>query len=165
MADAYRIKIKVADRELEIQGDKEYVEKKLAEFHDKLFADWEKVLHSSINRVEFTDSKSAELHNIDVKDLIEFYRTKLPKDFNETVLTFGYYLHQIKGLNNFNQKDILRCFQLTNVPVPTNISQHLHQLVKKHMVILGSRIGNFKLTADGKKFVEHLPEASLRRNF
>jgi hypothetical protein len=150
----YRIRIKIGEVEIEAEGDKEFVEKQIEEFKNEIpeiakdIPAKEKTVNSE------TPKEKVELEGL---SLAEFYKRKQPKDHNETVVVFAYWLTKKKGKEEFKTKEISACFDEARIPSPKNITQHISAVAsgkKKPYLTAGSEKGWYKLTLSGEDFVE-----------
>lgn len=149
----YRIKIKQGEIEIEVDGDKEFVEKHIEEFKKELpriakeLPSKEKIVSPEI------PEKESELEKL---SLVEFYKQKDPKNHNETVVVFAYWLTKKEGKGEFKTKEISNLYSKAGVPKPKNVTQHLKNVssAKKAYLMKGSKKGLWKLTITGEEFVE-----------
>jgi len=149
----YRIRIKHGEVEIEAEGDKEFVEKHIEEFKKEIpkitkeLPPKEKLITSEIPK------KKVELEAL---SLAEFYKQKQPKDHNETVVVFAYWLAKNKGQEEFQTKDISACYDEAKIPKPKNVTQHISVMTsgRKAYLTAGFQKGRYKLTLTGEEFVE-----------
>jgi hypothetical protein len=135
MSDStYRIKYKKADFEVEIQGDKKWVEDKFKE------------LTSLKPQEEGQKDKSLSSLSNMTTSLVEFYDSKgAPKGNPEITLVFAYWLLKHDNINNFTAKDIDECYNQTKVCKPRNINDVLDSNIQKRL------FGEGREKKDGKK--------------
>ena len=152
----YRIRIKQDAIEIEVEGDKEFVERHIEEFKKVL----PKIAKELPTKEVLEIPKGEALEGL---SLAEFYKKKQPKDYNETVVVFAYWLAKKKGQEEFKPKDILACFDEARITKPKNIRQHIGTVASGKTAFLtsGSKKGYYKLTLTGEEFVEkELPHKS-----
>lgn len=145
MAENYRFRFKQGEVEFEIEGDKEFVEK-----HIKVFE--KEMPKIPKDRVE-----------LETFSLVEFYKLKQPKDHNETVVVFAYWLTKKDQQEEFKPRDITACYDGAKIPLPKNVQQHVSAMAsgKKAYLTAGTKNGWYKLTLTGEDFVEkELPRKS-----
>jgi len=157
---SYRIRIKVGEVEIEVEGDREFVEKHIREF---------KRYRLEIVRglgekgtISEVPNKKLELEGL---SLAEFYKQKQPKDHDENVTVFAYWLTKKENREEFHVKDIRNCYKETKVPEPKNIYRNISAVVGpiRAYLVKGSRKGFYKLTRTGEEFVEgELPRQGER---
>jgi len=143
----YRIRIKLGEVEIEAEGDKEFVEKHIEEFKKEM----PKIAKEKIVTPE-TPKEEVEMKKI---SLAEFYKQKNPKTNVEVALTVAYYLlfHDRKG--EVTNKEIKEATDKIGFKI-TNIAHTLKEAAKgkKAYLIKGSKRGSWKITGEGKRFVE-----------
>jgi hypothetical protein len=152
----YRIRIKLGEIEIEAEGDKEFVEKHIEEFRKEMpkiskeLPSKEKPILPEIPREE------VELEHLSIS---EFYKQRQPKDNNETVVVFAYWLTKKERKEEFKTVEISACFSNAGVPKPRNVTQHMKMASsgKKAFLMKGSKKGLWKLTITGEKFIEERP--------
>jgi len=152
----YRIRIKQDAIEIEVEGDKEFVEKHIEEFKKVLPEIAKELPPKKVLEVP----KGGALEGL---SLAEFYKQKRPKDHNETVVVFAYWLTKKKGQEEVKTSDIGACFDEARIPKPKNVRQHIRIMAsgKKACLTAGSQKGWYKLTLTGEEFVEkELPPKS-----
>ncbi|MDY6985710.1 MAG: hypothetical protein SVE93_04825 [Candidatus Thermoplasmatota archaeon] len=157
----HRIRIKRGEVEIEVEGDKEFVEKHIEEFKKEI-PNIAKEL-SPKEKLIPPQEVSPEENELEGLSLAEFYKQKQPKDFNETAVVFAYWLTKKEGKEEFKASDIGACYDEVRMPKPKNITQHILALAsgKKAQLAKGSKKGYYKLTSTGKDFVKkELPRKS-----
>jgi len=88
--------------------------------------------------------------------LAEFYKQKQPKDHNETIVVFAYWLTKREKQQEFTPKDIETCYSQIAIAKPANIPQYMKTLAggKKAYLMRGDGRGRYKLSMTGDEFVE-----------
>ena len=138
----YMIKIKEGNYEFEIQGDKDFVEKYFEKLKEEFFS----------NRF----SESEELKRMEQQSSSEFYKIKQPKNHNEIILVIAYWILNKENIEEFQStKDILKFYDEIKLKKPSNIHQHISELKKEGLIMIGSDSGGYKLTLQGIEFVEN----------
>lgn len=156
----YKIRIKIGEDEIEAQGDKEFVEKHVEEFKKKMPKIAKELPRDEKIATPETPKEKVELEGL---SLAEFYKQKQPKDHNEEVVVFAYWLTKKEKREEFEPKDIGSCYNEISLPKPTNIPLTMKTLAggKKAYFIRGDKRGQYKLSMTGKEFVEkELPRKS-----
>lgn len=148
----YRIRIKNGEVEIEAEGDKEFVEKHVKELREEM-PKFAKELPPKENSSAPEIPRENELEEL---SLAEFYKQKQPKDHNETVVVFAYWLTNKEKKKEFKTKDITACYDNARIRKPSNTSQHVKNVSggKKALLTTGSKKGYYKLTLSGEEFVE-----------
>jgi len=111
----YRIKYKKGDFELEVQGDKAWVEAKFKELAE-----------SEAIQKPIVISPETKTSGLPVS-LAEFVKSKgNPDQHGDLVAIFGYWLIHKENFKSFNSKDIKKCYDDTRISESTNTSQYLN---------------------------------------
>lgn len=140
--------------------DKEFVEKHIEEFKKERPEIAKELPSKEKTAIPETQKEKVELEG---RSLAEFYKQKNPKDHNETVVVFAYWLTKNGEKEEFKAKDIIDCYDETRISKPTNVSQHIRAVSsgRKAYLTAGSENGRYKLTLSGEDFVEkELPRKS-----
>lgn len=156
----YRIRIKFGEVEIEAEGDKEFVEKHIEEFKKEMPKIAKELPPKEKTVTSETQKERVELEGL---SLAEFYKQKQPRDHNETVVVFAYWLTKKEKKGEFKTKDITACYDGARIPKPKNATQHVQAVAsgKKAQLTAGSKRGYYKLTLTGEDFVEkELPRKS-----
>lgn len=154
----YRIRIKLGEVEIEAEGDKEFVEKHIGEFKKEM-----PQVAKGLPSKEVTPEIPREKLELERLSLAEFYKQKIPRDYNETAVVFAYWLTKKEKKEEFKTKDISACYDKVKITKPKNESQHVRWEAsgKKARLTAGSKKGYYKLTLTGEGFVEkELPRKS-----
>ncbi|PNR87541.1 hypothetical protein X925_08890 [Petrotoga sp. 9T1HF07.CasAA.8.2] len=146
----YRVRIKNGEVEIEAEGDKEFVEKHIKELKEEVL----KFAKESPPKENSSTPEISTENELEKLSLVEFYKQKQPKDHNETVLVFAYWLTKRKKKEEFKTKDITACYDEVRIRKPKNTSQNVQNGVKKALLTIGSENSYYKLTLSGEEFVE-----------
>jgi hypothetical protein len=155
---SYRLRIKLGEVEIEAEGDKEFIEKHIGEFRKKM---------PKVDKQLLPDKKadiSETQGDIEKFSLAEFYKTKKPKKDVEVVATVGYYLTFHDKKDEFANKDIKNATNQIGHKI-ANIAHTLKKAAKgkKAYLVKGDKRGSWKITTEGKRFVENeLPRKSVK---
>lgn len=84
-----------------------------------------------------------------IETISNFEKLKL----EEQIIVFGYHIQQNEKLSNFNHKIIQQCFELSDLPSPTNIISRLQKLETKHWLVKNN--GGYRLERTTLKSLEH----------
>jgi hypothetical protein len=142
-----RIKYRKGDFEVEIEGDKSWVE---AEFREL---------------TEFEPTKpptaASPVTSIPLpqESLADFMKSmESPTKHNAIVVLFGYWLFHKGGQNSFNLKDIEKCCDETRMVESSNTSQYMNdaedQGYFKRLDEKKDNLTAWTITTDGDKFVD-----------
>ncbi|MEM0314371.1 MAG: hypothetical protein QXQ41_07485, partial [Candidatus Bathyarchaeia archaeon] len=104
----YKIRYRKGDLEIELQGDKEWVENKFKDFiGEKIF--------EPIALVAGTKTL--------LDSLVEFLKSKGdPKEHIDRILVFSYWLFYKENIKSYNVDDIAKCYDETRITKPANIN-------------------------------------------
>ncbi|MDP3012902.1 MAG: nucleotidyl transferase AbiEii/AbiGii toxin family protein, partial [Candidatus Subteraquimicrobiales bacterium] len=149
----YSIRYKRGDLEIEVQGDKAFVEGKFKELLD--------MKPEIVQKETYVPPPEQSLSEGGKKiSLAEFLGTKNPKSHGDKILTFGYFLEKNRGYSAFNLNDIEACYKEARLPKTKNFSTYITQLIRDgYLVDAEEKKDNKKaweLTAGGLKYVEEL---------
>lgn len=141
----YRLKYVKGDFEVELQGDKEWVEKKFYELTNR-------------TPVEQVDEKTPEEVELP-KTLAEFLNLKGDQKTHPSMIAiFAYWLKEAESIESFNVKDLEDCYKRTGKTKPRNISDAINYNVKKHIFSEQENtkegLKSWKITREGKEFVD-----------
>lgn len=145
-AVTYRLKLKKGDFEVEVQGDKEWVESKF----EKL----------TTEQISIAGIKKAELRGMP-QTLGEFLDQRgNPQKHTEVVAVFAYWLFKVENMESFNVKDIVNCYDKTRKAKPSNPNQIINTNVASHLFAeAGEKKEGYKawvITRTGEEYVEKM---------
>lgn len=150
----YVMRYKKGDFEIEVHGDKEFVEQKFKELLELKMATKEEI--APITKPIGEGKKSA---------LTEFLVSKgADITHGDRILIFGYYLDKFENQQIFNIKDISDCYRKTRTQPTKNFSQYIAGLVRQGYLMDApqKKDGNkaWQLTTKGMEYVEDLEKQS-----
>jgi hypothetical protein len=142
----YKIRYKKGDFELEIQGDKEWVEQKLKELTE-----------SEMVASEVLTSKTKTISG----SLVEFLKSKgNPRSHTDKATIFSYWLFHKEKMNCYNIDDIEKCYDEARITKPKNITDVMNKIQKKGYVKPVPKEKNGKkawiITQTGEEYVEKM---------
>ncbi|HEX69385.1 MAG TPA: hypothetical protein ENG10_03720 [Candidatus Bathyarchaeota archaeon] len=139
----YKIKYRKGDFEIELQGDKEWVERKFQEF-----IEGKAVTVTAIRAKELPDS------------LVEFLRNKgTPRKHTDIAIIFSYWLFHRENMQAYNIDDIAKCYDEARIKMPKNLTDTMNKLQKKGYVKpVGEKDGKkaWIITQSGEEYVEQM---------
>lgn len=145
----YVLRYKKGDIEIEVQGDKAFVEEKFKELLNLGGQAAEKREKAPAEQITQTEKSMS---------LSEFMKRRNPKSHGDKILVFGYYLEKIKGYESFNLDDIEKCYQDARLPKTKNFSLYITRLIRKGYLMDSEQKKDnkkaWKLTKDGIDYVE-----------
>jgi hypothetical protein len=145
-AHEYRIKVRKGNFEVEVQGDREWVEGKFKE----LTTNKE---HASLGIGAATESMPGTLGEfLDLKEN--------PSKHTDSMAVFAYWLYKVEKMNSFNVKDIVDCYDKTRKAKPSNPNQIINQDVARHIFAEASEekdgLKAWIITRTGEEYVEQM---------
>lgn len=149
----YLMRYKKGELEIEVQGDKAFVEEK---FKELLELKQEKL------QKETTSPPPIQISSETGKKMsvAEFLKSKNPKGHDDKILVFGYFVEKVERSSSFNVDDIKRCYLQAKTPVTKNIPTYTALLTKKSYIMDASEKKDNKkawvLTTSGENYVETL---------
>lgn len=148
----YSIRYRRGDLEIEVQGDKNFVETNFKELLE-LKRPVEAKQPIITGEVQLTDAGKKY-------SLAEFLKTKDAKNHGDKILVFAYYLQEYENISSFNLDDIEQCYMKVKVPKTTNFSPYFTQLVSKGYIMDATEKKDNKkswtLTNSGDEYVGSL---------
>lgn len=150
----YRVRFREGERELEVEGDKKYIDFMMKRFG---FLD------------DSSKASSKKESNISVKEHTsptklspaEFILQYQLKKHTDIVIAFGYYLEKNRGLDKFTPGDITNCYYEAKME-PSNTSQMIIQNIKRGFFMPSKQGKNnqkgskfYTVTQSGIRYVEH----------
>lgn len=151
----YSIKYRKGDLEIEVQGDKTFVEGKFNELLalKPILPSKESAVSSPIQVTNESSKKTS---------LAEFLKTKNPKSHGDKILAFGYFLEKFRDYSSFNLNDIDTCYKEARIPKTKNFPHYIAQLIRDgYLMDAEEKKDNKKawiLTDSGLKYVENLSQ-------
>lgn len=142
----YRIRVKQGDFEMEVQGDKDWVEGKFKELSTK---------EAIISLQKEVGAKGMP------GTLGEFLDQKgNPSKHTDSVAVFAYWLFKVEKMATFNVQDILECYDKTRKAKPSNVNQIINQNVASHVFAEASEkkdgLKAWVITRTGEEYVEQM---------
>ena len=162
--EIYHIKVKDGSTEVEVSGDKRFVNKIFKNLKDVLSKDVRKPRVGRRGRKPKKIKKVFKKDRINLKqfDLKGLFEKKIPKRENQRVLLLGYYANKIEGKREFRGMDLEKLYKDLNLEVPDNITYFLRKMSedKKGLLTHGRKNGRYKITDKGIDFIhEKIPTA------
>ena len=142
----YRIRVRRGDSEVEVEGDKQWVEDKFKELITE----------------KSSASAAVETKTENMPDsLVEFLETKgNPQKHTQLVTVFAYWLLKAEMMETFNVRDIISCYDKTRRVKPSNANQIINTNVRYNLLAQASdkKEGYMAwfLTHTGEQFVENM---------
>ena len=142
----YKIKLKKGDFELEVQGDKLWVESKFKEL--------------TTEEISIPGAREAIPRGMP-ETLGEFLDQKgNPQKHTEVVAVFAYWLFKVEKMESFNVKDIVECYNKTRKTKPSNPNQIINTNVASYLFAEAEeKKDGYKawvITRTGEEYVEKM---------
>lgn len=142
----YRIRVRRGDSEIEVEGDKQWVEDKIKELtSEKTYTPVpvETALQGMPN------------------SLVEFLEVKgNPQKHTELITAFAYWLLKAEKTETFNVRDIISCYEKTRRSKPSNANQIINSNVRYGLFAPATdkKEGyiTWFLTRKGEQFIENM---------
>jgi len=142
----YRLKYRKGDFEVDVQGDKTWVENKFK---------------------ELTEGKLIGLEELPPEtkglptSLVEFIRAKgNPSKHPDITIVFSYWLHKKEEMSSYNVDDIEKCYDETRISKPKNIGDLMNRVQGKGYLMPASEKKEGKkawvITRTGEEYVEQM---------
>lgn len=162
----YSFGLKIGDRELQLGGDKIFVEtqmeKWLALFEGKIPAS---VLHDYVPNPAAAPAPRVPGHSGTVQSqrklpsIAEFIKTKGPKEISDMVLVIGLYMERFQQKNLFTRSELMQTQIFAKLgKTEEDVQKTLVELVDKNMLsetaTMGSSEMGYSLTFSGEQVVK-----------
>jgi len=146
MVDVYRIRIKKGDIEVEVEGDKEFVEKHLENLKKEL---------QKFPLIEHSHEESKIIESQKKPYIKEFIKEKKPSGALKIAVTLAYYLTKYEGKKTFTQEDIKKAWIASGQKIPKKIWQAVIDGKNRYQWFEEVSRGEYKLSPHGVYFVEN----------
>jgi len=148
----YSIKYKDGDSEIEVHGDKDFVESKFKEFLElKKPAE----VQHPIQKDEVSKTPPEKKYS-----LAEYLKTKDDKSHSDKILIFAFYLEEYENMSSFSLNDIEQCYKKVRIPKTKNFSPYIRQITHNGYITEASEKKDSKkawtLTQNGIDYVKSL---------
>jgi len=146
----YRIRYRKGDFELEVQGDREFVEKKFQELTEK------EIIPLKMRQTE----KGLERGIVALPEsAVELLRLKgNPKSHVDISIVFSYWLFKKRGMDSFNVVDIEECYNEARLKKPANTADVMNRNQRKGYLVPAKEkkdnLKAWKITPSGEEYVE-----------
>lgn len=154
----YRVRIKLGEVEIEVEGDEEFVEKHVEEFRKEMpkiakeLPPKERVIPPEIQK------EKVELGKL---SLAEFYKQKQPRDDIEVAIVIAYYLISFEEREEFTNQEIKEEANKLGYKLSNPADTLKRAASGKKAYVRKIEKGKWTLTLEGRNFVEkELPKRS-----
>lgn len=143
----YRIKYKKDDFEIDVQGDKDWVEKKFKELTE-----------GKVVTPKATPTTQVDLTSV---SLVELVRAKgNPSGHTDLAMIFSYWLHHKENMASYNITDIDGCYSAARVTPPSNLTDTMNKNQKKGYLMPASEKKEARkawvITQSGEEYVKQM---------
>lgn len=151
----YRIRYKKGDFEIEVQGERAWVEGKFEELKKDIPPKVPLPSPSGCQAPDPPTMGDATLSG----SLVEFIKAKGdPNKHTDRMVLFAYWLFKKENMSSYNITDIINCYDETRIPKPTNPSDTMNQIQGQGFVTTVKEEKDGKkawiITTTGEKYVE-----------
>lgn len=142
----YRIRVRKGDFEVEVQGDKNWVEEKFKDLTSQEVA---------VSMAEEAAAKGIP------GTLGEFLDQKgNPSKHTDSIAVFAYWLFKVVKIGSFNVRDVIDCYDRTRKAKPSNPNQIINQDVATHIFAEAPEkkdgLKAWVITRTGEEYVEQM---------
>lgn len=149
---SYRIRIKIGDREFEVEGDREFVERNVETLFNKLYQE-----------VTLKETKTTQEEKITFNEFINEKAKIFGKDPDQLsglqkILLIAYYVYKFEEGRDFTYDDVKKYSQEARLSGLANPRQYMSELIRKGFVKEGEvsegKKKTFKILRGGIQYVE-----------
>jgi hypothetical protein len=142
---SYKIRYRKGDFEIELQGDKDWVEEKFKEF-----------IEGKIVELAALTTKAKMLPD----SLVEFLKSKgNPEEHTDRAIVFSYWLFHKENMKSYNIDDIAKCYDEARIAKPANLNDIMNKLQAKGYLKPAGEKDDKKawvITQSGEEYVEKM---------
>ena len=150
---SYKVKLKTGGFELEIEGDREFVESRISDLS------W---LDSIFDKLGASEAFKKEESLVEGKPAFtEFANRVDPKRNWEKFLTIAYYLYRWEN-RDVTYEDIKNFYRKIRWPIPGNIRDVMSNLIKEGYMEEADRLNDRKAFRILQKGIRYIEEAAAR---
>ena len=149
------MRVRVGDKEIEITGPSDYVEKKIAEFVNQA--------PTPQSSTKTPDAPVVPSGTSKAKSPGQFIKSTNPKTDADRVLVAAYFLEKYRNAQNATAAEIRDLIKEAKTPPPVNPSDAINKNIRKGFLMTAGDRDNkmaFVVTTDGEAAVEEMLNAS-----
>ncbi len=158
--NAYGIKFRKGDVEIEIHGDKNFVESKFEELYSKTFGAIVHIKEKEIPQVEAPPKKQEAVETLSPEDVKEYMRMFKVMNNTQRIMVAARYLQEKLNKRSFTLADVKSVYKVMKWGISKNPSSFLQKFrQKKYIYPLPQKKGGkplYVLTEKGVEFTESL---------
>ena len=148
----YRIKVKISNNEIEVEGDKEFVVEKFNELKTE-FLKGKKIISAST--LTKSDSQRKMPSNLNL-----FLKQKNIKNKAEEILCVVFWLFHKENETLIHQTDIEECYKSARFKAPGNIPREIKACVSEGWILVSKEKKESKnaytISAEGEEYIDSL---------
>lgn len=152
---AVTMRVRVGEKEIEISGPSDYVEKKIAEFLAQSPSGGPLQAGGRTPKIEQQAAKP--------KSPAQFFKAANPKTDIDRALVAAYFLEKYRNAQNATAAEIRELIKEAKWPPPINPSDAMNKNIRKGLLMTAGDRDNkiaFVVTSDGEAAVEEMLNAS-----
>ncbi len=146
---AQRVRLKLGDNEIEVEGDEKFVDAQLRKFLEKLGPHLHKVPPTDLPSKIIASTKTQKAGTP-----AEYYRQKMPQGGTETLLVLAKFLEDFRSQTEFTRKDINKL--AAEAKLKDVHAQYFTLAVKQGLLRAGEK-GKYALSISGEDAVLAMP--------
>ncbi len=151
----YRIRVNLTDKEIEVEGDKDFVKEEIKALLEAIKEISLKPPKSTYSE-ETSEIEDVKVQNIGDKPYIkDFIAQKNPSGSLQTAVTLACYLYKYEGKNTFNKDDIKKIWVASGKKPPKKIWQAVIDGKNRYQWFEEVSRGEYKISPHGIYFVEN----------
>ncbi len=163
--NTYRIKVKLKNAEVEVEGDKEFVReeiRKLIEVINVITGIETEETHTNgtENKVSTVNTIKEPQKEILYESFAELYKVFKPKTKQEISLIAVYWLNKIKGKDKVTPNDVKMLLKDASIPEPSDIARDMRVLAsgsKAYLIKMSEtsrgKIPEYKISMSGEEYI------------
>jgi len=155
------MRVRIGESEIEVTGPSDFVEKKIAEFLEKL-QQTPVVPSTGPTKAGIPSTREAAQTLAKGTSVAQFFKKISPKTDLDRVLAAGYFLEKFKNQDSFTASEISNTVREAKITPPSNTHDSINKNIKKgYMMPSGDKEGKmaFVLTSDGEETIAELLNA------
>lgn len=161
--DWVKVRYRVGDKELEVEGTNEFVEQHRSYFFQKVVGRNEEAAQVIEVSASSDDTKEKLITEVIVNtttallSLINFFLEKSPQRQSDEILVIAYYYHHYRNQEHLSLEDFDKAYdelKRAGVDKPANMKSSVRNVVDRTKYMYNPERGLFQLTIQGEKYVE-----------
>jgi hypothetical protein len=155
MTTTYRIRIRLGENEIEIEGDKDFVTQTYPELKGEML---DVALAHRVPKGDADEITPPELATEPGPPLASFLKQKGARSHADKIITIAVYLYKHRDVKEFTTADIEVCYKEALLKKPKNINDRINANRKKGYIdVTGEEregLKTFCITSEGLDYVE-----------